>query len=236
MIRPARQKIQRNSIKTDGNSLLEPNGEACRKKYRLNPFTTRLKFVLDISIVKLPYKTPRRLRSALSAFLVIVKGVRKMRALKKKSIAILSAAIDDAEAAKSPSVALSVGELAQEYLSEPDERRRRRLIKKFVADSGNLNEFIAAHPELINSEVERALLEAAVGGEYVETETRLTANGRRSVKRTVKRAPPNPRAALAWLQNRSSERWVKNPQAEPELEDTSAIEEEIYGDKKNNPI
>lgn len=46
------------------------------------------------------------------------------------------------------------------------------------------------NPELVNSEVERALLAAALGGEYAEEEVRVDASGRKTIRRRVKKSLP----------------------------------------------
>lgn len=90
---------------------------------------------------------------------------------------------------------------------------------------------IFGNPDLVNAEVERALLSAALGGEYVDEEMRISSNGRRTYKRTKKHIAPNANAALSYLQNKDKENWSTNPKADPELEDTSDIEEDVYGEE-----
>lgn len=57
----------------------------------------------------------------------------------------------------------------------------------------------------------------------------LTPEGAKRSGAGIKKVAPNPSAALSYLQNKDKENWSPNPKADPELEDTSEIEEDIYG-------
>ena len=60
-------------------------------------------------------------------------------------------------------------------------------------------------------------------------EERTDSRGRKSYRRTIHKNAPNLNALMEWLRNKDPENWSPNPQAEPELEDTEELEEEIYG-------
>lgn len=155
-----------------------------------------------------------------------------MGILKKKSIAALSTALIAAEGKSygmSNSNLNGLKTLTEAYLNTPNKKQRQKLAEDFKARQLELNTFFKDNPELLNAEVEKALLMAAVGGEYEETEIRIGSGGKKSVKRVKKQIQPNVAAASKWLNNRNPEEWSDKPAADPELEDTSDIEEDIYG-------
>lgn len=157
-----------------------------------------------------------------------------MGILKKKSIAALSAALDEIEAKKtgiSQANLNGLKTLTETYLNTSDKRQRKKLTEDFKARHLELAEFLKANPDLVNAEVEKSLLLAAVGGEYEETETVISSNGKRRIKKTKKQLQPNVAAASKWLNNKNPEEWSDKPQAEPEMEDTSEIDEVLYGEK-----
>ncbi|WP_124100897.1 hypothetical protein [Ruminococcus sp. Marseille-P6503] len=152
-----------------------------------------------------------------------------MNQKRKQAIDILSNAIDNISDIKVKTDIQGLGELADAFLNTNDRAERKRLTTEFKRRHEELHKFLADNPGLVNAEVERALLSAALGGEYVDEEVKISANGRRTYKRTKKRVAPNASAALSYLQNKDKENWSPNPRADPELEDTSEIEEDIYG-------
>lgn len=156
-----------------------------------------------------------------------------MNQKRKQAINLLSDAVDSVDNIKVKTDIQSLGELSEAFLNTSDKVERKKLAGEYKKRHKELQDFLDANPELVNAEVERALLSAALGGEYVETEVKIGANGRRTYKRKTKRVAPNASAALTYLQNKDKENWSANPKAEPELEDTSDIEEDIYGDKNS---
>jgi len=148
---------------------------------------------------------------------------------RKQAVDMLSQAVNSVDNTKLKTDIQSLGELTGAFLNTSDRTERKKLAADYKKRHKELKDFLDANPDLVNSEVERALLSAALGGEYVEEEITIDSRGRRSTKRKIKKVAPNANAALSYLQNKDKENWSPNPQADPELEDTSEIEEDIYG-------
>lgn len=155
-----------------------------------------------------------------------------MNVKRKQAVDMLSKAITGDDNVKAKTDIQSLGELSEAFLNTSDRAERKKLAAEYKKRHKEFQDFLDANPELVNSEAERALLSAALGGEYAEEEVRVDARGRRTVKRKVRKVAPNPSAALSYLQNKDKENWSPNPQADPELEDTTEIEEDIYGKEK----
>ena len=149
-----------------------------------------------------------------------------MNIKRKQAIETLSAAVSSVNDVKIQTDIQSLGKLSEAFINTSD---KAELAADYKKRHKELQDFLDANPELVNSEVERALLAAALGGEYAEEEIRVDARGRRTIRRKVRKVAPNPSAALSYLQNKDKENWSPNPKADPELEDTSEIEEDIYG-------
>lgn len=154
-----------------------------------------------------------------------------MNQKRKQAINILTDVVDSIDNVKVKSDVMSLEQLSEAFLNEEDLNKRKQLADKFKKQHEELHDFLSANPDLVNAEVERALLSAALGGEYVDEEMRISSNGRRTYKRTKKHIAPNANAALSYLQNKDKENWSTNPKADPELEDTSDIEEDVYGEE-----
>ena len=152
-----------------------------------------------------------------------------MNVKRKQAIDTLSAAVSNINDVKIQTDIQSLGELSEAFINTSDKAERKKLATDYKKRHKELQNFLDDNPELVNSEVERALLAAALGGEYAEEEVRVDASGRKTIRRRVKKVAPNPSAALSYLQNKDKENWSPNPKADPELEDTSEIEEDIYG-------
>lgn len=154
-----------------------------------------------------------------------------MNQKRKQAINILTDVVDSIDNVKVKSDVMSLEQLSEAFLNEEDLNKRKQLADKFKKQHEELHDFLSSNPDLVNAEVERALLSAALGGEYVDEEMRISSNGRRTYKRTKKHIAPNANAALSYLQNKDKENWSTNPKADPELEDTSDIEEDVYGEE-----
>jgi hypothetical protein len=64
------------------------------------------------------------------------------------------------------------------------------------------------HEQELNSKVEEALLKAALGYEYEETEIIATKDGKTSrVKKIKKVVPPDTTAIIFWLKTRKPSKW-----------------------------
>lgn len=154
-----------------------------------------------------------------------------MNPKRKQAIELLDQAVRNVSDVKIKTDIQSLGELSEAFINTSDKAERKKLAAEYKKRHTELKSFLDDNPELVNSEVERALLSAALGGEYVEEEITIDSRGRRSTKRKIKKVAPNAKAALSYLQNKDKENWSLNPKADPELEDTSEIEEELYGKK-----
>lgn len=154
-----------------------------------------------------------------------------MNIKRKQAINTLAEAVSSVNDLKAKTDIQSLGDLSEAFINTSDKSERKKLAADYKRRHSELQDFLDNNPELVNAEVERALLTAALGGEYTEEEVRVDARGRRSIKRKVKKVAPNPSAALSYLQNKDKENWSPDPKADPELEDTSEIEEELYGKK-----
>lgn len=154
-----------------------------------------------------------------------------MNIKRKQAINTLAEAVSSINDLKVKTDIQSLGDLSEAFINTSDKAERKKLAADYKRRHSELQDFLDNNPELINAEVERALLTAALGGEYTEEEVRVDARGRRTIKRKVKKVAPNPSAALSYLQNKDKENWSPDPKADPELEDTSEIEEELYGKK-----
>lgn len=85
--------------------------------------------------------------------------------------------------------------------------------------------------EVIDLEVENALLKSALGFTYDEVVTEESDNGIKK-RVTTKMALPNVTAQIFWLKNRRPEQWrEKQPPASEEIEDIQSAREEVYGEK-----
>lgn len=154
-----------------------------------------------------------------------------MNQKRKQAVNLLADVVDSIDNVKVKSDVMSLEQLSEAFLNEKNPEKRKQLAEDFKKQHEELHDFLNANPELVTAEVERALLSAALGGEYVDEEVRIAANGRRTYKRTKKHIAPNASAALSYLQNKDKENWSPNPKADLELEDTSEIEEDVYGEK-----
>lgn len=150
---------------------------------------------------------------------------------RKKAVERLSEAVNGVQEKPQTNIQ-SLGDLSKALSVAKDKTEQKKLVKSFVNDHTEFHRFLEENPDFVTSEAERALLETAFGAESVTEEERIDCRGRKSYRRTVRRNAPDLRALMEWLRNKDPENWSPNPQAEPELEDTEELEEEIYGKKK----
>ena len=81
----------------------------------------------------------------------------------------------------------------------------------------NICEALKRGKEVVDIEVENALLKRALGYEYTEERVEVSKeNGKKSVKttQTVKHVPPDVTAQIFWLKNRRPDRWRDKQQLE----------------------
>ncbi|WP_303162304.1 hypothetical protein [Ruminococcus champanellensis] len=125
-----------------------------------------------------------------------------MGALKDAGIRSLQdnlAAYDAARKQEEKQDANSLKSLFDAYLTTKSKAKRERMLKEFSERRLEFAAYLQAHPELVAAETKRALITAALGGEYVETETGVDSAGRRHKRRRVRQAAPNLQAILQLL-------------------------------------
>ena len=154
-----------------------------------------------------------------------------MNSVEKNSINALAEAIKSAEENQDDNEigGSTAADLINALLSEPDKKVRSKMIKEFSERHEDVAKFLADHADLINAEVEAALIGAAVGGTHTEKEVSYK-GGRKSVKTKRVKALPNVTALQFLLKNRLPGKYSDKPVGDTEIEDVSGIEEELYGD------
>ena len=75
-----------------------------------------------------------------------------------------------------------------------------------------ISDAIKKGKEVIDFEVEQALLKRALGYSYTETRREIDANGKKKVIVTEKQVEPDTVAQIFWLRNRKPDRWRNNPE------------------------
>ncbi len=145
----------------------------------------------------------------------------------KESLAALAGALDQHKDNKNTS-GQTVVDFVNELLSEPDRKKRKQMMKDFSARRADVAKFLKDNEDLINAEAEMALVAAAVGTTVTEKEISYK-GGRRTVSTKRKHIPPNVGALNLYLKNKMPDKYSDKPKTEPEFEDVSDIEEDIYG-------
>lgn len=143
----------------------------------------------------------------------------------KRALREIAGAMSDVgESAKQS--ADTIGDLVNTLLTEPNAKKRKRLIDDFTARHTDAADFLAANDNLVNSEAEAALIKAAVGGVFEEREISFK-GGRKSVSIKRRNVPPNMQALAMLLKNRMPDKYTDKPLGTVEIEDTSEVEEMI---------
>lgn len=88
--------------------------------------------------------------------------------------------------------------------------------------------------EVIDFEVEQALLKRALGYSYTETRKEIDANGKKRVIVTEKHVEADTAAQIFWLRNRKPNKWRNNPEA-PEGSDDK-LNAYLEGMKNAKPL
>ena len=76
----------------------------------------------------------------------------------------------------------------------------------------DISEAIKKGKEIIDFEVEQALLKRALGYTYTETRKEIDANGKKKVIVTEKQVEPDTVAQIFWLRNRKPDKWRNHPE------------------------
>ena len=145
----------------------------------------------------------------------------------KESLKALSNALNPQEASTDTG-GQTAADFVKLLLSEPDKKKRKAMMKNFSERHADLAKFLKENEGLINAEAEMALISAAVGGTVTEKEVSYK-GGRRTVSSKEKRIPPNVGALNMYLKNKMPDKYSDKPKTEPEYEDVSDVEEDIYG-------
>ena len=117
-----------------------------------------------------------------------------MSALKNKSIKALLEGIDDYEASRKRLDGGSLNgikSLYEEFLKTDSKPQRDKLINEFKRKNQEFAEFIQSNPELVDTEIQKALLIAASGGEYSEEKITIDSRGGKKVEHVKKTALPD---------------------------------------------
>lgn len=97
-----------------------------------------------------------------------------------------------------------------------------------------ISEAIKKGKEVVDFEVEQALLKRALGYSYTETRREIDANGKKKVIITEKQVEPDTVAQIFWLRNRKPDKWRNNPEA-PEGSDDK-LNAYLEGMKNAEPL
>lgn len=99
-----------------------------------------------------------------------------------------------------------------------------------------ISEALKKGKDVVDVEVENALLKTALGYSYDEVTKERVRNpetGKMELvetKRVTKRVLPNVTAQIFFLKNRRPDQWRSKPADDSEEEDIDATREEVYGD------
>lgn len=151
-----------------------------------------------------------------------------MNPVEKENIKALAEAIRSAEYTDEEIGGSTAADFINVLLSEPDRKKRRQMMKDFTSKRSDLAKFLKDNEELINAEAEMALVAAAVGTTVTEKKVSYK-GGRRTVSAKQKHIPPNIGALNLYLKNKMPDKYSDKPRTEPEFEDVSDVEEDIYG-------
>lgn len=105
--------------------------------------------------------------------------------------------------------------------------------KKYPALSAALKK----NKEVVDTEVENALLKRALGYEYDEVTIEVDSNGKQRKKIIKKRVPPDTTAQIFWLKNRNPNGWRDRPKDEKYKAEVNKLKAEtanLTGEHENN--
>lgn len=81
---------------------------------------------------------------------------------------------------------------------------------------GEICEALKKGKEIVDIQVENALLKRALGYEYMEERVEISEKDGRKVIQTTKTVPPDTTAQIFWLKNRRPDAWRDKPQEKAE--------------------
>ena len=91
---------------------------------------------------------------------------------------------------------------------------RRETLYDWKKKYPNISNALKRGKEVIDRQVENALLKRALGYEYVETTKELTDSGLTVTKKVTKTQAPDTTAAIFWLKNRKPQEWRDKKETE----------------------
>ena len=109
-------------------------------------------------------------------------------------------------------------------------------LHKWRNEHPEISEALKKGQDVVDVQVENALLKTALGYSYDEVTQERVRNRETGqmemveTKRVTKRVLPNTTAQIFWLKNRRPDQWRSKPADDSEEEDIDATREEVYGD------
>nr|DAR43520.1 MAG TPA: terminase small subunit [Caudoviricetes sp.] len=79
-----------------------------------------------------------------------------------------------------------------------------------------ISEALKKGKEIVDIQVENALLKRALGYEYMEERVEISEKDGRKVIQTTKTVPPDTTAQIFWLKNRRPDKWRDKPEEQTE--------------------
>lgn len=88
---------------------------------------------------------------------------------------------------------------------------RRETLYDWKKKHPNISNALKRGKEVVDIQVENALLKRALGYEYTEEKVEISEKDGRKVTQTVKHVAPDTTAQIFWLKNRRPEKWRSEP-------------------------
>ena len=88
---------------------------------------------------------------------------------------------------------------------------RRETLYDWKKKHPNISNALKKGKEVVDIQVENALLKRALGYEYTEEKVEISEKDGRKVTQTVKHVAPDTTAQIFWLKNRRPEKWRSEP-------------------------
>ena len=88
-----------------------------------------------------------------------------------------------------------------------------------------ISEALKRGKDVVDIEVENALLKRAMGYDYIEKRVEVNGNGKRKVTQTTKHIPGDTTAQIFWRKNRRADRWRDKPVPAAEGDEVTIIDD-----------
>lgn len=89
----------------------------------------------------------------------------------------------------------------------------RSTLNDWKAKYSDISDTLKRGKEVVDIQVENALLKRALGYEYTEEKVEISEKDGKKVVQTVKHVAPDTTAQIFWLKNRRPEKWRDKPEA-----------------------